>query len=115
MDIDFQAGPATDQLILRLKGDLDLYHSPQFGKLLQEKVQQGIRRFVLNLSELHYLDSSGTGVLIRALQLVKPVRGGVLVVGLSGTPKKVLEMSNIISLLRQFETEAAALAWEVAP
>lgn len=112
METEVRPGLHPDQLVIQVKGELDLYNSPQFSRLVSEKVGRGARRLVLSLGGLTYLDSSGTGALIRALQMVAPFGGALLVVGLTGSPRKVLEMCNIISLLRIFPDEAAALAWE---
>lgn len=111
MEMEIGPGPQPDQIVVRVKGDLDLYHAPQFGRAMQEKIAQGARRIILNLSALNYLDSSGTGALIRTLQMVGPVKGALLVTGLGGTPLKVLEMCNVIHLLKVFESEEKALAF----
>lgn len=112
MELHFRPGLRDDQLVAVVVGDLDLYASVGFANALMAKLGSGTRRLLLDLHDLRYLDSSGVGALIRLLQKCRAEGGELRVVNLSGTPKKVLEMSNIISLLKQSPSVEAALeAW----
>ena len=85
--------------IIGISGELDLYSTSEMRTKIQELLERKRTRIILDLSELSYLDSSGVGVLIFLLQALKTKGGKLAVFGLAGTPRKVLEMSNIISLL----------------
>jgi anti-sigma B factor antagonist len=91
---------------------LDLYASVAFCNAVIAKLETGTPRMVLDLGEIRYLDSSGVGALIRLLQKARSLGGEIRVARLAGTPKKVLEMSNIITLLKVApDVEAALKAW----
>ena len=64
---------------------------------------------VLDFTEVRYLDSSGVGALIRLLQKAKSIGGEIRVANLGGMPRKVLEMSNVIRLLKVFPDIDSAL------
>jgi len=109
MELTLNPGPRADQLVAVPVGDLDLYASVAFSRALAERLDQGVKRLVLDLTGLRYLDSSGVGALVRLLQKGRTTGTTVHVVGLAGTPKRVLEMSNIITLLKQAPSVEAAL------
>jgi len=112
MELAMRPGNKADELIVAPAGDLDLYASVAFANTVMAKLASGTRRVVLDFTSVRYLDSSGVGAIIRLLQMVKTLGGELRATGLAGTPRKVLEMSNIISLLKISPTvEAALQAW----
>ena len=112
MEITYRPGHQANQIVVTLVGDLDLYASVAFCQTMLGRLDGGTPRMVLDLAGLRYLDSSGVGALIRLLQKAKTLGGEIRVANLSGTPKKVLEMSNIITLLKAApNVEAALKAW----
>lgn len=113
MEIAYRPGHRTDQIVVIPTGDLDLYASVGFCNAVIARLESGTPRMVIDLAGVRYLDSSGVGALIRLLQRARSLGGEVRVANLTGTPKKVLEMSNIISLLKQApDVETALNAWE---
>ena len=112
MEIRYRPGARADQIVVAPEGDLDLYASVAFGSVLLARMEAGTTRMVLDFAGVRYLDSSGVGALIRLLQRARTLGGEIRVANLKGTPKKVLEMSNIISLLKVApDVETALAAW----
>ena len=112
MEITFRAGIKPDQLVVVPVGDLDLYASVAFCNSVVARLESGTPKMVLDFTAVRYLDSSGVGAVIRLLQKAKALGGEIRVAHLGGTPRKVLEMSNIIRLLQVFpDVEAALQAW----
>ena len=112
MQMDFQPGRRPDQLVTVLSGDLDLYVAPAFAQAVTSRIDAGASRVVIDFGEVNYLDSSGVGALIRLLQKAKLLGGELRVARLSGTPRKVLEMSNILSILKTVpDVETALQGW----
>jgi anti-sigma B factor antagonist len=85
--------------VLALKGDFDLYGAPAFTKAMLGEIAGGWRAVTLDFSSLEYLDSTGVGSIIRLVQALRAAGGRLSCRGLHGSPRKVLEMSNIIALL----------------
>ena len=109
MEIHFEPGRKADQLIAVVTGDLDLYAASTFATAVAGRMDAGVRRVVVDFGAVRYLDSSGVGALIRLLQKAKVLGGELRVVRLSGMPHKVLEMSNILSILKTSPDVATAL------
>jgi anti-sigma B factor antagonist len=80
-------------------GDCDLYAAPPFARAMRDRIVGGSRRIRFDLSRVGYLDSTGVGALIRILQEARRSGTELRFRGISGTPRKVLRMSNILPLL----------------
>lgn len=106
-------GSKDNQLIVLPHGDLDLYASVAFCNAILPQFNRSKNHLVLDLSATRYLDSSGVGTLIRLAQHAKTISGEVKLANLTGTPRKVLEMSNIIRLFHVYSNVKEALtSWE---
>jgi len=112
MEITYRPGTKSDQIVVILVGDLDLYASVAFCNAVMARLEGGTPRMVIDLGGVRYLDSSGVGALIRLLQKARSLGGEIRVANIGGTPKKVLEMSNIITLLKPApDVDTALKAW----
>lgn len=83
-----------------LHGDCDLYSAPKMRNAVVKRIDTGMRRLRLDFEGVSYLDSTGVGAIIQILQAMKVVSGDVVFRGLHGAPRKVLELSNVISLMK---------------
>lgn len=110
MEVSFEPGSRPGGVLATVVGDLDLYASVEFCNLIIGKMREGFPRVALDVHGVSYLDSSGVGAIIRLVQLSRALGGGIALIGLNGTPRKVLEMSNIVSLVKLFADKPLALA-----
>ena len=86
--------------VVYLEGDCDLYSAPKLKTSLLKKLDDGVRHILIDMSGLSYLDSSGVGVIISILQAVKRKGGEIRFQGLSGSPRRLLERTSILPLMR---------------
>ena len=97
--------------IVYVTGDIDLYTSPQLREtvldLFQRRNQQ---RVVLNLSEVHYIDSSGIASLVEGLQEARKLSARFILVGLNEGPRHVLELTRLLTVFEIAASEAEATA-----
>lgn len=61
--------------VLRVAGEIDLVSGAMVRLSVHEAVAEGRRRLLLDLSEVHFCDSSGVGVLIAARRLMRSCAG----------------------------------------
>ncbi len=54
-------GPLT---VLRLSGQLDLFHAKALRQKVQELVESGRRKIIIDFGGVSYMDSSGVGALL---------------------------------------------------
>ncbi|MBN1242061.1 MAG: STAS domain-containing protein [Spirochaetales bacterium] len=90
-----------------LDGDCDLYSAPSMRDAILALIARGTRRLRLDFGKVGYLDSTGVGSIIRILHAMKAIGGTVVFRGLAGSPRKVLEYCNVISVMRLEEGDAA--------
>jgi len=85
---------------VRMVGDCDLYSAPRFKTAMLRKIEDGVRRLLLDMSGVRYLDSTGVGAIICILQAARKSGGELRFSGVSGSPRRVLEMSSILPLMK---------------
>ncbi len=100
MEMRLRANDAQGFDTILLKGDCDLYNAPKMKTAIINRIGTGMRKLRLDFEGVAYLDSTGVGAIIQILQAMKTVTGEVLFRGISGAPRKVLEMSNVISIMK---------------
>jgi len=99
MKIKYHEKAEEKSLLAKISGDCDLYSSHDFYTGISAKMTKGCNKALLDLSGVAYLDSSGVGSIIRIIKLAKEKQITLKFRGIAGTPRKVLEMSNILSLI----------------
>jgi anti-sigma B factor antagonist len=98
--------------ILTVTGELDLAGAPAFRQRIVELVAQGVRRLVVDLGALDYLDSAGLGVVVAGLKRVR-THGGSLVVACDEPrilkPFEITELDRIITIVPTVDAARAVL------
>ena len=85
-----------DEASIELRGELDPHTTPQLEHEINEVLADGeVRRLVLDLAELAFIDSSGIRSLIRAQQTMAE-RGGEVVLRSPGpATQRLLEITHL--------------------
>jgi len=100
-----------DIVILDLNGRLILGEGVQ---LLRDKlnsvVQQGLKRVVVNLSQVAYMDSSGLGELVRSYTTVTRGGGALKLTGLTDRISDLLAITKLLTVFDCYDTEQEAAA-----
>ena len=99
MDIIYSENPGGKNLLVKISGDCDMYSAQEFFNGVTEKICLGYLNLCLDFSGVIYLDSSGVGAIIKIVRLSKEKRINLKFRGITGTPRKVLRMSNILGLI----------------
>ncbi len=60
-------------------------------KMLEKKV----KRFIINLGEVDYIDSSGIGALIHICSTIKKLNYRLAIANIHGSVKKVIELTKL--------------------
>jgi anti-sigma B factor antagonist len=91
-----------DVTIIDLKGKMTLGEGDE---LLRDKVnslvQQGMKKLVLNLAEVPYIDSAGLGEIVRSYTTVSRQGGQMKLLNLT---KRIIDLLTITRLLTVFDT-----------
>lgn len=76
---------------------------------LQEAINNGDTRIVMNLSEVPMVDSSGIGLLVRFLALLKQQGGNIKLAQPSKFAIQTLRLVGVLKLFEIFENDDAAV------
>jgi anti-sigma B factor antagonist len=91
-----------DVMVLDVKGRITLGEGDE---LLKDKVNsllnQGLKKIVLNLAEVPYIDSAGLGEIVRTYTTVSRQGGSLKLLNLT---KRITDLLAITKLLTVFET-----------
>jgi anti-sigma B factor antagonist len=96
--------------VLAVKGEVDLYTSPQLKDKVGEMIEQGHSRLVIDLTDVGFMDSSGLGVLVTALKRARERDGSLALVCPEGSVHKVLTITGLDRVFPIHQTVAEATA-----
>jgi len=95
---------------LRGRATIDAGESEQLAARLTELVTQGTRKFLLNLSELNQVDSSGVRAIVSAYVSLRDRDGAMKLLNPQVKVLDVLRALHLPQVIPGFEDEAEALA-----
>jgi anti-sigma B factor antagonist len=101
VEIQFFENREKKSFTARVIGDCDLYNAHHLFNDISEKMDKGYGAVYVDFSEVSYLDSSGIGAVIRIIQHSKNKKIDLKFRGITGTVRKVLRLSNILSIIRE--------------
>jgi len=97
--------------IFDLSGDIDFANSPEVRQsLLREIRESRVPRVVVNLSGVHYIDSSGVASLVEGLKASRDLGSRFILFGLSTAAREVLQLSRLLKVFEIYDNEEQALA-----
>ncbi len=95
MDINIKKN--SNQILFELDGSLDIYTSLDLKSALEEHVNGDNLEVIIDMERLNYIDSSGIGILIKALNYVQGLNGKLIVANLKPVIEKVFKVSGLTS------------------
>ena len=81
--------------IVEVIGDMDLYSAFELKDIIAKMLAKGIKLFVLDLSKVDYIDSSGIGVLIHIYSTIKKAQKKLKIVNVHGSVEKVIRLTKL--------------------
>lgn len=96
-------------VIVSIHGHFNAGAAPEFERIFSQHLDAGERRFVLNLSELTFINSAGLCSILATAKKIRERDGNMVVCALQGEALKIFEISGFSALFSLYPTEAAAL------
>ena len=94
--------------IVSIKGDVDLYSSPQVRKSIIALTEKRAPAILVDLHNVGYMDSSGVATLVEGLQQVGKYKGKFKLFGLTSAVREVFELSRLDKVFEIYPNEDAA-------
>ena len=89
----------TGPAIVHVGGEIDVYTAPGLRHELDEQIRLGCTDLVVDLTNVTFMDSTGLGVLVGRLKLIR-TQGGTM--RILGARERVLKVFTITGLDRVF-------------
>lgn len=86
--------------VLALSGEVDLSTAPAFEQAVLTVLGQGTSSLAIDLTRVSYLDSTGIGVLMKALKRCRERGGEVSIVGVSDRALRVMRLLSLDRVIR---------------
>jgi anti-sigma B factor antagonist len=100
------------ETIVKVVGELDLATAPLLDEVLSRDGVVATGRVVVDVSHVTFMGAAGLSVLVRAhYSLLGEGRAGLVVRGASGSPRRVIELTELSFLLE--ETDSAEVVGAV--
>jgi anti-sigma B factor antagonist len=94
---------------VQLVGDLNMFSAPDLRTNLVRKLEAGVKRYIFDLSDLAFVDSSGIGILVSFVSMAKKSQGGqVVLCGLNPQIRNIFEVTRLMSVFNVVEDMQAA-------
>ncbi len=94
----------TGLSVVHLVGDLNMFSAPDLRTSLVKKLEGGVKRFIFDLTQLAFVDSSGIGILVSFVSMTKKTEGGkVILCGLNPQIRNIFEVTRLLSVFTVVE------------
>ena len=98
-------------VVASIRGDIDMHNSPELRTAMLDVLLRGDpRKLVLNLAEVHYMDSSAIAVLVEGLQKMRRAQGKVFLTNLQPRVLGLLQIARLDTIFIIAADEQEALA-----
>jgi anti-sigma B factor antagonist len=97
-------------VILDIDGEIDLYNAPEIKDTIKQQMDGGHKKIIINLENVSYIDSSGIGALISSLSNLKKIGGGLKIMHVYDSVRKVFELTKLTSFFEIYDSEDEAVA-----
>ena len=93
---------------IAVAGELDMETAPQLGEEVELAVWDTVGAFVLDLSEVTFLDSSGLHALLRARAYLAREDRSLVLVCPNGPARRVLDLASVLDTFVVYPSAEAA-------
>ena len=107
MKIDIQDNENVK--IVRFEGKLDTNTTPEAETALNQAVEQGASKILIDFKDLDFVSSAGLRILLATAKKLGAQGGALRVCSLNETVRDIFDISGFSTLLRVFDDEQEAL------
>ena len=109
MDLSLETRTEGGRTVVEVGGEIDVYTAPQLRERVVDLVAAGQVDLVLDLSDVEFLDSTGLGVLVGALNRVRANDGSLALILTQERILKIFEITGLRKVFPIYSTVAEAV------
>jgi anti-sigma B factor antagonist len=110
VDLSISSDVREEVTVVHVGGEIDVYTAPVLREHLDEHISQGRHQLVVDLGAVSFMDSTGLGVLVGRLKLVRVKNGTLRLVCSSERILKVFSITGLDKVFQIFGSVDDALA-----
>lgn len=110
MELSITSADRDGTTVVSVGGEIDVYTAPALRETLDEHIADGRVRLVVDLEGVTFMDSTGLGVLVGRLKLVRAQDGSIRLVCSSDRVLKVFAITGLDKVFQIFPSIEDALA-----
>ncbi|MFL5827554.1 MAG: STAS domain-containing protein [Thermoleophilaceae bacterium] len=99
----------ADTAVISLSGDVDMHTAPMLKRRMTELIHEGRRRFIVDLSQVAFIDSTAIGVLVGRRKDLLRRRGTIALVCSDENVLEIFEIAGLPALFEIHESRERAL------
>jgi anti-sigma B factor antagonist len=109
VELEIDVNERDGHTVVAVGGEIDAYTAPSLQSALDEVIPDRGVQVVVDLSDVDFLDSTGLGVLVNALNRARTHDGELSLVVTSDRVRRIFEISSLTELFALHGTLDAAL------
>ena len=109
MELQLATRHEGDVSVVGARGEVDVFTAPDLDAELDALIADGNARLVVDLSDVAFLDSTGLGVLVKALKHARENGGWLHLVITSDRIRKIFEITGLDASIPIFDTAQDAI------
>jgi anti-sigma B factor antagonist len=110
VDVSITSETRGDSTVVHVSGEIDVYTAPLLREQLDEYISQGRHHLVVDLGGVSFMASTGLGVLVGRLKLVRVTNGTLRLVCSSERILSVFSITGLDKVFQIFPSVDDALA-----
>ena len=95
--------------VVRIGGEIDASNTPELSRTLEELLGRGSLRFVLDMAEVGFIDSSGLSTLLTFFKHARAKGGDVVLASVQPTVSRILELTRLDKVFELFHSPEEAV------
>jgi anti-sigma B factor antagonist len=115
VDLSLSENTIDSQVIVEVRGEVDVHSAPQLRDRLTQVIDGGNKSVVVDLTRLAFIDSTGLGALVAALNHAKSTDAALRVVCSSERLLKLFRITGLHEVFSIFPTVPQAVAAGTLP
>ena len=89
--------------VVVVAGELDLHTSPALRDHILGLIESGTALLAIDMTKVDFMDSSSLGALVACLKRLRERDGRLVLIGVTGSPKKVIGLTGLDRVFDQVE------------
>jgi anti-anti-sigma factor len=110
MSLQVKSEKTGDVTVLSCTGDIDLGSASQLREVLVPIFNEAKPRLLMDLSSVGFMDSTGIGIMVNALNRVREKNGACAFCGAGQRVHRILQIAGLLNALPLYATRAEGLA-----